>query len=92
MLEKQDQVDEIPDAGVLAVTEVAEHGVELLGGVAIDVDDLDDGAADSGEVERVRQLNVLGIDELMSAGGDVELDTPEDLPARLAATFTRQVT
>ncbi len=92
MLDEEDNVDEVPDPGVLPVAVVTKHRVELLGGMAVDVDDLDDGAGDAGEVKRVRQLKVLGVDELMSAGRDVEVDTAEGFARQGGGNLTRKVT
>jgi hypothetical protein len=53
VLDEDDEVDEIAHPGVLAIAEVAEHGMELLGGVPVDIDDLDLRGGDAGELERV---------------------------------------
>lgn len=39
VLDEQDHVDKVTNAGVVAVTEIASHGVELFGRVPIHVDD-----------------------------------------------------
>ena len=77
MLEHQDEVDEIAHAGVLTITEVARHRVELLGGVSMDVDDLDDAGRNPGEVEQARERDVIGVRRARRPRSDVELDAAE---------------
>ncbi len=64
------------DRSLVPVREIlnAEHGVELLGGMAMDVDDLDLRRWHAGEVERVRQSHTVGDVELMGPRRNVELD------------------
>ncbi len=67
MFKQDDKVYEITDPGIFPVAEVAEHGVELLGRVAVDVDDLDHRRRDPGELERVRQDHMVGCRKFVGA-------------------------
>lgn len=57
MFVENHHVHEVANARVLPVTEVLVHRVELLGGVALHVDDLDRRGADVCEGERVGERN-----------------------------------
>ncbi len=81
MLGEDHQVDEVPYSGVLAVAEIPEHPVELLCGVPVDVDDLNERRVDPREVERVRQWHKVCRAELVGARRNVHLDATEG-PAR----------
>ena len=64
------------------VAEVSQHGVQLLGGVAIYIEDLDRSRRDTGEVERVRQDGMLGSKQFVRAWRDVEPDAAEALASQ----------
>jgi hypothetical protein len=68
VLEHHTRSSEIAQARVLTVTEVACHRVELLGGVAMDVDDLNDAGCELSEVEGLGKLNHLGVRQLVALG------------------------
>ena len=89
---EQDKVDEVANPGVLAVAEVAEHGVELLGSMAVDVDDLD---GSSPGYPRSRGSSAAAMRSVTSsswARGEMSSwMRPNCLPARWRVTPTRHV-
>lgn len=84
MFAQDDEVGEIAHAGVLTVTELEQHGVELFRDVARDRHHLDRWRFDSGETEVPVQPDAFGVEQLMRATDDVHLDAPEWAAGKLA--------
>lgn len=79
MFEQDGEVDEVANSGVLAFTEVAEHAVELLCRVPVDVDRFDLNCWDAGESQRIGYGELVSGVKFMGPGGHVELDASERL-------------
>lgn len=87
MFEEDGEVDEVADSGVLATSEVAEHAVEFLCCVPVDVDRFDVGCWDTCEGHGVGYGEFVGGVKFMDSGGHVELDPPEGFVGQLRADF-----
>lgn len=85
VFEQDGEVDEVADSGVLAFPEVAEHPVELLCRMSVDVDRFDLNGWDTGEGQGVGYGEPVGGVKFMSPGRHIELDAAEGLVGQLRA-------
>ena len=87
MVEQDGEVDEVAYPRVLAIPEVAEHAVELLRRMSVDVNCFNHHRRDTGKVQRAGDHESVSGMKLVDPRGNVELDAPELLVAQVRADF-----